>query len=196
MLQLLSSVLRDCKMLVSVEILSELPCGYLVQQACAIFCQTQENVKLGKQTANCFIPNHREEKKSCLLSFIWVMVSSILWYIWLPSYCAGNYTVNIQNVYRNKACSSLYEMEIYSYGCTSLNRHKTFLHFVHDDTWSVICHCSLNCREPSKTPTAASSPKLCNIRPLSLQLGMVLSKAAVGLLCCLVSQRDRVNNNW
>lgn len=103
MLPLFPSVLRDCKVLVPVVLPSELPCGYLVQQACAIFCQTQDGVKLGKQTANCFIPNHRPEKNSYLLSFIWVMVSSILRYIWLPSYCAGNYTVSIQKYLQKKS---------------------------------------------------------------------------------------------
>lgn len=87
----------------SVELPSELPCGYLVQQACAIFCQTQDDVKLGKQTANCFIPSHRAEENNYLLSFIWVMVSSILWYIGLPSYCTGNFTVNMQKYFQKQS---------------------------------------------------------------------------------------------
>lgn len=96
MLQLLPSVSQDCKVLVPVKLPSELPCGYLVQQACAVFCQTQDDVELGKQRANRFIPNHGPDKTSYLLSFISVIVASILWYIRLPSSCAGNYTVNIQ----------------------------------------------------------------------------------------------------
>lgn len=113
MLQLLPSVLWDCKVLVPVELPSQLPCSYLAQQACAIFCQTQDDVKLGKQILNCLIPNHRAEKNSCLLSFIWVMVSSILWYIWLPSYCPENYTVNIQKYLQKQSMFFLHRKNIF-----------------------------------------------------------------------------------
>ena len=121
----------------SLELLSKLSFGHSMQQECAIFCQTKDNVKLGKQTAYCLTPNHSAEKSSYLLSFMWVMVSGTLRYIWLSSYCAGNYTDNIKTCLQKQSMLFLLwdrNTLLWLCFCTlarPLEAHKTLFLFFH-----------------------------------------------------------------